>query len=75
MELGSVSAETATTPKPSIWALWLRADTEAPWDASSRSLLFRRLLREHGYVTPGGAPMAGPVCELHGADCVPGTCL
>lgn len=70
----SVAAETA--PKSDIWQLWLRADRQEPVDSDSRSILFRDLLRENGYVVPGGGERkAGPVCELHGAACVPATCL
>lgn len=64
----------ATTAKPDIWQLWLRADRQEA-DSTERSLLFRRLLRENGYVVPGGERRAGPVCEVHGAACEPVSCL
>lgn len=64
-----------TVVKPDIWQLWLQADRQEPVDSGSRSILFRDLLRENGYVVPGGERKAGPVCELHGAACVPATCL
>jgi hypothetical protein len=60
--------------KPGIWQLWLRADRQEA-DSTERSLLFRRLLRENGYVVPGGERRAGPVCEVHGAACEPVSCL
>lgn len=60
--------------KPGIWQLWLRADRQEA-DSTERSLLFRCLLRENGYVVPGGKRRTGPVCEVHGAACEPVTCL
>lgn len=73
MELGALTA--GTVPKPDIWQLWLRADRQEPVDSLSRSILFRDLLRENGYVVPRGERKADPVCEIPGAACVPATCL